>query len=60
VAPARKRRREARDQLRVALAMQAAAFVERTRKELAATGEHARTRTVDTLTQLTPQESTIA
>jgi DNA-binding CsgD family transcriptional regulator len=60
----RKRRREARDQLRTALAMleamQAAAFVERTRKELAATGEHARTRTVDTATQLTPQESTIA
>ena len=60
----RKRRREARDQLRPALAMfeamQAGAFAERTRKELGATGEHARTRTVDTAVDLTPQESTIA
>jgi len=60
----RKRRREARDQLRPALAifeeMQARAFAERTRKELAATGEHARARTVDTAIELTPQESTIA
>jgi DNA-binding CsgD family transcriptional regulator len=41
-------------------AMQAGAFAERTRKELGATGEHARTRTVDTAVELTPQESTIA
>ncbi len=36
------------------------AFAERARRELRATGEHARTRTVETLTQLTPQETQIA
>jgi DNA-binding NarL/FixJ family response regulator len=36
------------------------AFAERARGELEATGERARTRTVDTLDQLTPQEAQIA
>ena len=36
------------------------AFAERARIELEATGEHARKRTVDTLDELTPQESQIA
>ena len=36
------------------------AFAERARAELAATGEHARKRTVDTLSQLTPQETQIS
>jgi RNA polymerase sigma factor (sigma-70 family) len=36
------------------------AFAERARVELQATGEHARKRTVDTLDQLTPQETQIA
>jgi DNA-binding CsgD family transcriptional regulator len=36
------------------------AFAERARIELRATGEHARTRTVDTVDQLTPQEAQIS
>jgi len=36
------------------------AFAERARVELEATGEHARKRTVETLGDLTPQESQIA
>ena len=36
------------------------AFAERARLELEATGERARKRTVDTLDQLTPQETQIA
>ncbi len=36
------------------------AFAERARIELAATGEHARGRTVDSLGQLTPQEVQIS
>ena len=36
------------------------AFAERARIELEATGEHAHKRTVDTIDQLTPQESQIA
>jgi len=36
------------------------AFAERARVELEATGEHARKRTVDTLGQLTPQETQIS
>ena len=36
------------------------AFAERARVELEATGEHARTRTVDTLGELTPQETQIS
>ena len=59
-----RRRSDAREQLRVAhgrfsdFGMEA--FAERARIELEATGEHARKRTVDTLDQLTPQESQIA
>jgi RNA polymerase sigma factor (sigma-70 family) len=36
------------------------AFAERARLELEATGEHARKRTVDTLDELTPQETQVA
>jgi RNA polymerase sigma factor (sigma-70 family) len=36
------------------------AFAERARVELRATGERARKRTVDTLDQLTPQETQVA
>jgi DNA-binding CsgD family transcriptional regulator len=36
------------------------AFAERARIELLATGEHARTRTIDTFDQLTPQEAQIS
>ena len=61
----RKRRRlDARGQLRTAhdlfsdFGMEA--FAERARVELEATGEHARSRTVDTLGQLTPQEAQIS
>ena len=35
-------------------------FAERARKELEATGEHARKRTVATIDQLTPQEAQVA
>ena len=38
----------------------AEAFAERARVELEATGEQARKRTVDTIDQLTPQESQVA
>ena len=59
-----RRRMDARAELRVAhdlfsdFGMEA--FAERARVELQATGERARTRTVDTLDQLTPQEAQIA
>jgi DNA-binding CsgD family transcriptional regulator/tetratricopeptide (TPR) repeat protein len=57
------RRRDARDQLRTAHDMFAAmgleAFTERARVELLATGARARKRTVETQTQLTPQEAQI-
>jgi DNA-binding CsgD family transcriptional regulator len=58
------RRRDAREQLRTAYqmldAMGIAGFAERARKELAATGETARKRTVETVTELTAQEAQIA
>ncbi len=60
----RKRRREARTQLRLALeifeTMGAATFAERARVELLATGEHARRRSVETTGDLTPQEQQVA
>ena len=59
-----RRRVDARAQLRSALeqftSMGAAAFARRAERELLATGERARKRTVDTLDQLTPQETQIA
>jgi len=59
-----RRRVDARTQLRTAHEMFSEfgmeAFVDRTRVELEATGEHARRRSVDTLAQLTPQEAQIA
>jgi DNA-binding CsgD family transcriptional regulator len=59
-----KRRGEARDQLRAAhdvfSRVGAEAFAERARRELLATGETARERTVDTRDLLTPQEAQIA
>jgi ATP/maltotriose-dependent transcriptional regulator MalT len=58
------RRSDARAQLRTAHemldAMGLAAFAERARRELAATGETVRARTVDTVTALTAQEACIA
>src|SRR4029077_12370478 len=58
------RRVDAREQLRIAYEMFTdfgmEAFAERTRIELLATGERARTRTVETLGQLTPQEEQIS
>jgi DNA-binding CsgD family transcriptional regulator/tetratricopeptide (TPR) repeat protein len=58
------RRVDARDQLRTAHEMLATigmeAFAERARKELQATGEKARRRTVETRDDLTPQERQIA
>jgi len=58
------RRVDAREQLRVAYTMLADmgmdAFAERARRELLATGETARRRTVQTLDQLTPQEVQVA
>ena len=61
----RKRRRlDAREELRTAHDLfkdfGVEAFAERAERELEATGEHARKRTVDTIDQLTPQESRIA
>jgi DNA-binding CsgD family transcriptional regulator/tetratricopeptide (TPR) repeat protein len=59
-----RRRREARQQLRTALdmftAMGVEGFAERTKRELMATGEHARRRSIETRTDLTPQEAQIA
>jgi DNA-binding CsgD family transcriptional regulator len=58
------RRVDAREQLRVAHAMLAdmgmEAFAERARRELLATGETVRKRTVETLHELTPQEVQVA
>ncbi|GAA3394267.1 AAA family ATPase [Cryptosporangium minutisporangium] len=59
-----KRRRDARDQLRSAVALfediGAAAFAERARRELAATGETAQRGPEPQRSALTPQEATIA
>ena len=59
-----KRKTGAREQLRTAHTMfadiGAAAFAERARAELAATGERARARSVETQHDLTPQEQQIA
>jgi DNA-binding CsgD family transcriptional regulator len=59
-----RRRADAREQLRTAHGMLDTmgidAFAERARRELAATGETARKRTVETTTELTPQEAQIA
>jgi DNA-binding CsgD family transcriptional regulator/tetratricopeptide (TPR) repeat protein len=59
-----RRRVDAREQLRTAHgmfdAMGAEAFAERARRELAATGETVRKRTVETRDELTPQEAQIA
>jgi DNA-binding CsgD family transcriptional regulator len=58
------RRVDARAELRVAYAMLADvgmdAFAERARRELLATGETARKRTIETLDELTPQEVQVA
>ncbi|MFC5262027.1 AAA family ATPase [Kribbella qitaiheensis] len=58
------RRTDARDQLRVAYEMLTAmgmeGFADRARRELLATGETVRKRTVDTLADLTAQEAQIA
>jgi DNA-binding CsgD family transcriptional regulator len=58
------RRVDARDQLRIAYEMLTTmgveAFAERARRELLATGETVRKRTVETLTELTAQEAHIA
>ncbi|GAA2370103.1 hypothetical protein GCM10010170_071000 [Dactylosporangium salmoneum] len=60
----RKRRTEARRQLGIAhdafTGMGAAAFAERARVELLATGQHARTRAVPAGHDLTPQEARVA
>jgi DNA-binding CsgD family transcriptional regulator len=60
----RARRADAREQLRMAYemftAMGADAFAERARCELLATGETVRKRTVETRTDLTPQEEHVA
>jgi ATP/maltotriose-dependent transcriptional regulator MalT len=60
----RNRRMDAREQLRMAhdlfIAMGMEAFAERARRELIATGEKARKRTVSTSVQLTDRESQIA
>jgi DNA-binding CsgD family transcriptional regulator len=59
-----RRRVDAREQLREAFEafddMGARAFAGRAERELEATGEHARRRTVETVDQLTPQEGQIA
>jgi DNA-binding CsgD family transcriptional regulator len=59
-----RRRLDAREHLRIALdmfrGMGTEAFAARAERELLATGERARKRTVDTLDQLTPQEEQVA
>ena len=59
-----RRRTDARTELRIAHDMFTGfgveAFAERARVELEATGERARKRTVETIDQLTPQESQVA
>ena len=64
VAAPRRRRREARDQLREALDVFEATglhcFAERARVELRATGEHVRKREIGAPEELTPQEAQIA
>jgi DNA-binding CsgD family transcriptional regulator len=59
-----RRRTDAREQLRIAhemfVGMGAEGFAERARRELRATGETARKRTVETSGQLTAQESQVA
>jgi DNA-binding CsgD family transcriptional regulator len=59
-----RRRVDAREHLRLALeaftGMGVEAFARRAERELLATGERARARTIDTRDQLTPQESQIA
>ncbi|SFC76277.1 regulatory protein, luxR family [Nocardioides terrae] len=59
-----RRRSDAREQLRTAHdmfdAMGATGFAERARRELHATGEHVRARTIEVATALTPQEAQIA
>jgi DNA-binding CsgD family transcriptional regulator len=59
-----RRRKDAREQLRIAhqmfAAMGADAFAERARSELAATGERSRRWTAETMDLLTPQEARIA
>jgi DNA-binding CsgD family transcriptional regulator len=59
-----RRRREARQQLRTALEMFTSmgieGFADRSERELLATGERARKRSVETRDQLTPQEAQIA
>jgi DNA-binding CsgD family transcriptional regulator len=58
------RKREARDHLRTAYdmfsSMELLAFADRARSELEATGARARKRTVETQSQLTPQEAQVA
>ena len=59
-----RRRREARQQLRTALemftSMGSEGFADRSERELSATGERARKRSVETRDQLTPQEAQVA
>jgi DNA-binding CsgD family transcriptional regulator len=59
-----RRRLDAREQLRTAFealtSMGVDAFARRAERELLATGEHARKRTVETLGDLTPQEAQIS
>jgi DNA-binding CsgD family transcriptional regulator len=59
-----RRRRDARQQLRTALemftSMGTQGFADRSQRELAATGERARKRSVETREDLTPQEAQIA
>lgn len=59
-----RRRREAREQLRTALemftSMGSEGFANRSERELSATGERARKRSVETRDDLTPQEAQIA
>jgi ATP/maltotriose-dependent transcriptional regulator MalT len=60
----KRRRREAREQLRTALAMFTSmgteGFAERSQRELSASGERAQRRSVETRDDLTPQEAQIA